>query len=330
MSIAPRLDAPAPCPSHRFVRFTHGASSTARVGVLLAEDKHSKASPSSGHHQTVYAAKFRDKRRDGAQAVVSRTMRELLTMFYALDAYEMTLDAGDGWTLGNVTLLACADDDAKVCCVGKNYVEHVGEVDTQMPGISKTAIPELPIIFPKASTSLCGSGTSVELREREDVDYEGELTAIIKRECKDISDDASDVDVISTYVAGWTIANDVTARVLQKSHQQWYLGKSCDGFCPLGPWIVAGHDALPSAASLVTKVNGEIRQNSTVDKMIFSTAELIRCVSKYQTLRAGDAILTGTPSGVGAGFNPKRFLRPGDVVEIEIEGIGALVNDFVA
>ena len=81
MSIAPRLDAPAPCPSHRFVRFTHGASSTARVGVLLAEDKHSKASPSSGHHQTVYAAKFRDKRRDGAQAVVSRTMRELLTMF---------------------------------------------------------------------------------------------------------------------------------------------------------------------------------------------------------------------------------------------------------
>ena len=93
---------------------------------------------------------------------------------------------------------------------------------------------------------------------------------------------------------------------------------------------MAGHDALPSAASLVTKVNGEIRQNSTVDKMIFSTAKLIRCVSKYQTLRAGDAILTGTPSGVGAGFNPKRFLRPGDVVEIEIEGIGALVNDFVA
>jgi 2-keto-4-pentenoate hydratase/2-oxohepta-3-ene-1,7-dioic acid hydratase in catechol pathway len=330
MSNAPRLDPPTPCPSHRFVRFTHGASTTARVGVLLAEVDRAQASTDRERHQTVYAATFREKHRDGARARVSRTMRELLTMYAARDAFEMTLDADDGWTLGNVTLLACADDDAKLCCVGKNYVEHVGEVDTQMPGISKTAIPELPIIFPKATTSLCGSGTSVELRGREDVDYEGELTAIIKRECKDIPDDASDADIVRAYVGGWTIANDVTARVLQKSHQQWYLGKSCDGFCPLGPWIVAGHDALPSAASLVTRVNGEIRQNSTVDKMIFSTAALIRCVSKYQTLRAGDAILTGTPSGVGAGFDPKRFLRPGDVVEIEIEGIGALVNDFIA
>ena len=263
---------------------------------------------------------------------------------YTDDAWTMTRERS-GALLRNAALLSPVDADAKIACVGKNYLEHVGEVDSTMPGISREAVPELPIVFPKASTSAVGYGDAVDVAGRTDVDYEGELCVVIGRETKNIPEDMSEEDIIATYVGGWTIANDVTARVLQKSHQQWFLGKSCDTFCPLGPWIVgaakrptSGDDDddddeggfVLGSQRLTTKVNGEIRQDSTIDKMIFSVARLVAVTSRHQTLRPGDVFLTGTPRGVGAGCKPvPKFLRDGDVVEIEIEGIGALVNPIV-
>lgn len=331
------------CPKHRFIRYklAGGTEQAPRVGLLLADDDDS---------DEIYSPSFTrrtppmddDSHADDATTLttIPTTMSRCMELYTDDDNWTMTR-ATTGARLRNATLLSPVDADAKIACVGKNYLEHVGEVDSTMPGISREAVPELPIVFPKASTSAVGYGENVDVAGRKDVDYEGELCVVIGRETKNIPEEMSEDDIIATYVGGWTIANDVTARVLQKSHQQWFLGKSCDTFCPLGPWIVgaAKHSEtsdddnggfILGSQRLTTKVNGEIRQDSTIDKMIFSVARLVAITSRHQTLRPGDVFLTGTPSGVGAGCKPvPKFLRDGDVVEIEIEGIGALVNPIV-
>lgn len=345
ISIAPPSRPRPTCPKHRFIRYKlpNGATEPARVGLLLAED--------DSDDDEIYSPSFTrrtpmddDGRADDATSVtmIPTTMSRCMELYTDDDNWTMTTTrATTGARLRNVALLSPVDADAKIACVGKNYLEHVGEVDSTMPGISREAVPELPIVFPKASTSAVGYGEAVDVAGRADVDYEGELCVVIGRETKNIPESMSEEDIIATCVGGWTIANDVTARVLQKSHQQWFLGKSCDTFCPLGPWIVGAakqsetndDDAggfILGSQRLTTKVNGEIRQDSTIDKMIFSVARLVAVASRHQTLRPGDVFLTGTPSGVGAGCKPvPKFLRDGDVVEIEIEGIGALVNPIV-
>tara|TARA_B100000609_G_C17061664_1_gene354397 strand:- start:6 stop:662 length:657 start_codon:yes stop_codon:yes gene_type:complete len=213
-------------------------------------------------------------------------------------------------------------------CVGKNYLEHVGEVDSTMPGISKAKVPEWPIIFTKAPSAVAGPGEAVGFPEglSEQVDYEGEVAVIIGRGGRSIPRERA-----MDHVWGYSVMNDVTARDVQKRHQQWFLGKSIDGFAPLGPVLVPKERA-PGKLHLTTHVNGELRQEcrDCLNTLIFDVPCLIEIISRSLTLEPGDVIATGTPKGVGAGFSPPRFLRVGDTVSVTVDGIGTLENTFVA
>jgi 2-keto-4-pentenoate hydratase/2-oxohepta-3-ene-1,7-dioic acid hydratase in catechol pathway len=213
----------------------------------------------------------------------------------------------------------------QVICVGKNYAEHVKEVDSALPGISQLDAPEHPIIFTKAASAVVGHGDTIPYPHglSEQLDYEGELAVVIGKGGKAIT--AEDAHA---HVFGYTVLNDVTARDVQKRHQQWFLGKSMQGFCPMGPWLVPAADVphLASSLQLRTWVNGELRQDASTHDMIFDVPTLIAVVSAAVCLAPGDVIATGTPAGVGAGFTPPRFLRPGDVVRVAIAGIGELEN----
>mmetsp|Transcript_2447 Transcript_2447/g.2841 ORF Transcript_2447/g.2841 Transcript_2447/m.2841 type:complete len:304 (+) Transcript_2447:118-1029(+) len=216
-----------------------------------------------------------------------------------------------------------------VFAIGKNYLEHVNEVDSSnlMKNISKPTAPENPIVFTKLPTSVIGPDEFIEYPTgiSTELDYEGELGVVIGKEGKSIKEnDALD------YIFGFTIVNDVTARDLQRKHQQWLLGKSLDTFCPIGPHIVPKESVLDLNGELqlglTTHVNGELRQSGNTKDLLFSVPRLIATISEGIKLHPGDVIATGTPKGVGAGFSPPKFLVPGDKVEIEIERIGKLTN----
>lgn len=205
-----------------------------------------------------------------------------------------------------------------VICIGKNYSDHAKEMGA--------AAPENLVVFSKSPTAIAPDETtlSVHADKTSALDYEGELAVVIGKRGRDIPK-----ALAFDYIFGYTIANDITARDLQDKHVQFFLGKSLDGSCPMGPYVVS-KDELPDpqALTIVTKVNGEIRQNGSTKDMIFPVADLIATVSKYVTLEPGDVILTGTPAGVGKGFNPPKYIQAGDEVKISIEGIGTLANRF--
>ena len=209
-----------------------------------------------------------------------------------------------------------------IFCVGKNYSEHIRELDPDER--KKVNDAGYPAFFTKATNTVTGPYDSIPLHENltAEVDYEAELGVIIGKRCSDIkAENAYD------YVFGYTIINDVTARDLQKKHLQWFKGKSLDGFCPMGPWIVTKDEIEdPMNLNITCRVNGELRQNSNTCNMIESISSLISNLSKGLTLEPGDILATGTPSGVGMGFNPPKFLKKGDVVRIEIEKIGYIEN----
>ncbi|MGF1546845.1 MAG: fumarylacetoacetate hydrolase family protein [Thiotrichales bacterium] len=210
-----------------------------------------------------------------------------------------------------------------IFCVGKNYRDHVKEVQATLtaPG---DGIPQAPIIFTKATTAVIGPGVAIPsgLDPTASVDYEGELAVIIGPGGRGIAREAA-----MEHVYGYTLLNDVTSRRLQRHHQQWFVGKSLDGFCPMGPAILTT-DAVPEvgALRLETRVNGELRQDGRVAELIFDIPTLIETLSRGMTLEPGDVIATGTPAGVGMGFDPPRFLRPGDWVSIHVAEIGTLEN----
>lgn len=205
-----------------------------------------------------------------------------------------------------------------IFCVGKNYREHAIEMG------SEADIPEDLIVFTKAPTTVIGQLDEIPNHKTvtESLDYEGELAIVIGKSGRDIRSEAA-----IEYIYGYTIVNDVTARDLQSRHKQFFLGKSLDGTCPIGPWIVH-KSAIPNPENLTieTKVNGEVRQQCNTNQFIFSIGEIIETLSRGMTLEVGDIIATGTPAGVGKGFNPPRFLKPGDRIEINIQGIGTLTN----
>ena len=207
-----------------------------------------------------------------------------------------------------------------VLCVGKNYADHAAEMGAEAP-------PEKLMIFTKAPTAIAADGQELPIHAdvTENLDYEGELAVIISKGGRNIPK-----QLAFDHVFGYTIANDVTARDVQTAHVQFFLGKSLDGSCPMGPYVVT-KDEIPNAhnLSIVTKVNDEVRQNGNTASMIFKIDELIAEISRYVTLEPGDVILTGTPAGVGKGMTPPTFLKKGDTVKISIEGIGTLVNKFV-
>lgn len=213
-----------------------------------------------------------------------------------------------------------------VFCAGKNYLDHVREVAKSGLGSGPTSgseAPTAPIIFTKVPESVIATGELI-LRHAvltDQLDYEAELAVIIGHGGRNISrEDAMD------HVWGYTIINDVSARDLQKRHQQWHLAKSLDTFCPMGPWMVSKDELNATDAIIKCWVNSELRQDASTSQFIFDIPELIATISAGITLYPGDIIATGTPSGVGMGFKPPKFLQSGDVVRIEIAGIGYLEN----
>ncbi|HEV8534571.1 MAG TPA: fumarylacetoacetate hydrolase family protein [Candidatus Limnocylindria bacterium] len=230
--------------------------------------------------------------------------------------------AARGFGLGDVQLLAPLEPRQDLIALGLNYVQHADETT----GATKQAAPpKQPIVFGKAATSVIGPDAEIRFDRSvtSQVDWEVELAVVIGRRGRDVRLDAA-ID----HVFGYTVANDVSARDLQfLDGGQWYRGKSLDTFCPLGPWI-ATRDELGDATGLrlTTRVNGVTKQDATTDELIFGIAETIASVSAGRTLYPGDVILTGTPGGVGFTRKAPEFLRDGDVVEVEIERIGALRN----
>ena len=212
-----------------------------------------------------------------------------------------------------------------VFCVGKNYHEHAKEfADSGFDATAKEVVPDAPVVFSKPPTSVIGPGDPIpsHLDPTNSVDYEGELAVVIGRGGRGIRK----ADALG-HVFGYTIVNDVTARTLQHKHRQWILGKGIDGFCPMGPAILTADEVPdPGALRLTTHVNGEKRQDAPVSDLIFDIPTLIETISAGITLQPGDLIATGTPAGVGIGFQPPKFLKSGDVVRVEIAGIGVLEN----
>ncbi|MEN6567421.1 MAG: fumarylacetoacetate hydrolase family protein [Veillonellales bacterium] len=211
-----------------------------------------------------------------------------------------------------------------IFCIGKNYVEHALEFEKTKD--VNLAVPKVPMIFSKPPTCVVGSGAIVKNHKQitSQLDYEAELAVIIGRKTfRAAKAEAYDA------VFGYTIMNDVSARDLQKAHSQWIMGKGPDTFAPLGPCIVHKSD-IPNPHDLAIKsfINGEIRQNANTKNMVFDIPTLIATISSVITLEPGDIIATGTPAGVGAGFNPPKFLQPGDEMRLEIEKIGVLVNQI--
>ncbi|MCW8087628.1 fumarylacetoacetate hydrolase family protein [Sabulicella glaciei] len=212
-----------------------------------------------------------------------------------------------------------------IFCVGKNYHEHAKEfAGSGFDGGAKDVVPPFPVVFSKPHTSVIAHGEPIlsALDPTGGLDYEGELAVVIGVGGRGIRK----ADALS-HVFGYTIVNDVTARHLQKRHSQWILGKGLDSFCPMGPAILTA-DAVPDPAelTLTTWVNGQRRQHAPVRDLIFDIPTLIEAISAGITLEPGDVIATGTPAGVGIGFDPPVFLQPGDVVRIEVPGIGVLEN----
>lgn len=232
--------------------------------------------------------------------------------------------SGNGIPLSNVTILAPIPRPRQdVICLGINYRAHAEEAARYDSGAFAKEKP-VPIYFSKRVTEAVGPEGFIEshpgLVER--LDYEAELAVILKKTARSVS--AADVP---DYIFGYTILNDVSARALQTSHKQWYFGKSLDGFTPMGPRIVTADEiSFPPELPIFSRVNGEMRQNSSTGLLITGIAEIIEELSSGMTLLPGTIIATGTPSGVGMGFDPPRFLKPGDVVECGIGGIGILRN----
>lgn len=207
----------------------------------------------------------------------------------------------------------------KIVCIGLNYADHVAETN------SKT--PTEPLVFMKATTSLCGPFDDVLILPGSvKTDYESELGIVIGTLCRRVSEADT-----GKYIAGYCTVNDVSERHWQAERGgQFMKGKSADTFCPVGPWLVTADEVpTPGKLGVWSWVNGEQRQNGTTSNLVFGVAAIVSHLSQFLTLEPGDIISTGTPAGVGLGFKPPKFLKPGDVMEIEVEGLGRQRNKLV-
>jgi len=243
-----------------------------------------------------------DRIATGAVQPGSETIQVIAGTFF-----EDPLPTGDEVAIDDVMLLAPVLP-SKLVCVGKNYAAHAAEFGMD--------VPEEPLLFLKPSTAVIGPGDAIRLLPiSRRVDYEGELAVVMGRLARNVrAEDAS------RFILGYTCANDVTLRDLQKTDDQWARAKGFDGSAPLGPWIETSVD--PTDAVLETRLNGEVVQHASTSDMVFGVAELIEYVTSFMTLLPGDALLTGTPEGVGR-------LEGGDVVEVEVEGVGTLRNEVL-
>ena len=232
--------------------------------------------------------------------------------------------AGEWLPLSMVTLLAPIPHPRQdIICLGINYRDHAEEA-ARFSGDAFRKERPIPIYFSKRVAEAVPPNGWINSHPGlvEQLDYEAELAVVIGRTAKDVP-----ANQAGEYIFGYTILNDVSARVLQTAHKQWYFGKGLDGFTPMGPWITTADEvAFPPALAISSKVNGELRQHSNTSLLMTGIAEIIEELSSGITLLPGTIIATGTPAGVGMGFDPPKFLKSGDVVECTIEGIGTLCN----
>ncbi|WP_370458056.1 fumarylacetoacetate hydrolase family protein [Thalassobacillus sp. CUG 92003] len=215
----------------------------------------------------------------------------------------------------DIKLEAPVGKPGKIICVGHNYKEHILEM--------KRELPETPVVFAKFNNTISGPEEPIHLKDvSKQFDFEAEFAFVIGKEAQNVKkEDALD------YVAGYTIANDVSARDLQKRTLQWLQGKSIDGTLPLGPWLVTKEDVSdPHSLNIELKLNGETKQKSNTGNLVFNVNFLVQFLSELITLEPGDVILTGTPGGVGAAREPQEYLGEGDTVTISIDEIGVLEN----
>lgn len=266
---------------------------------------------------------------DLTEAGIASEMLDLIRGFGALrQKVETLLKAENVLPVDQVEILAPIPlPQRNIFCVGKNYYEHAAEFGSSgfdSGSVGGSEIPEYPIIFTKPPSSVIGPGVAIQsaLDPYDSADYEAELAVVIGRAGR-----VSDSDDPMSFVFGYTILNDVTSRELQKRHKQWVLGKGIDTFAPMGPAIVTA-DAIPDVTKLTIElwVNGERRQSASIGDLIFDVPSLIRAIGRSITLQPGDIIATGTPAGVGIGFKPPKYLKPGDKVRIEVSLLGVLEN----
>ncbi len=214
-----------------------------------------------------------------------------------------------------------------IFCVGRNYRAHAAELAGSVFSKQATEGMEWPIVFTKLPECVVGPQDEVHLPGKavsDQIDYESELAVVIGRGGKNIP-----ASQAMQHVFGYTVVNDVTARDVQIRHQQWDLGKSFDGFCPMGPWIATADELKHNYIRVRGWVNDELRQDGNTQDLIFDIPTLIETCSRGITLLPGDVIATGTPAGVGMGMKPPKYLRSGDVVRVEVDGLGYIENRFV-
>lgn len=221
-----------------------------------------------------------------------------------------------GVPLADVELLSPLAAPQKIVCIGLNYADHIRETGLRTP--------KVPLAFVKTAHCLTGPTAPVRVPRgtTEQLDWEAELAVVIGRTARNVT-----AEEAASHVFGYTVANDVSARDAQFSDVQWFRGKNFDDFCPLGPFLVTADEiADPQDLAISARVNGVTVQDSSTKEMIFGVAETIAYLSRYMTLYPGDVIATGTPHGVGMGREPKLWLRDGDLVEVEVAGVGLLSN----
>ncbi len=275
---------------------------------------------------------------EGRQRVGRVSAKGLHVDLFDLDGARGALGVIEGWVadgvlppstrrvaLADVTLLAPLPVPRRnLFCVGRNYHAHASELRGSVFKDNAAIVDSWPIVFTKVPDCVVGPAAAVvlPLSVSTQIDYEAELAVVIGKGGRNIARNNA-----MAHVFGYTIVNDVTARSLQHKHRQWVLGKGIDSFCPMGPAILTADEVPdPTKLRLTTHVNGEKRQDVLVAALIFDIPTLIECISTYITLEPGDVIATGTPVGVGIGFKPPVFLKKGDVVRVEVAGIGVLEN----
>lgn len=278
-------------------------------GIVSIEDALKVTPPAEGHRVPASIMEAIEQGTAGIEALENYLEKLSLTGTedYVLDEKSLTFGP-------------CVTEPNKIICVGLNYKKHADETNAPYP--------EVPILFNKFNNTLTGHYSEIAVpKVTEKLDYEAELVIVIGEKTKDVSTEEA-----LSYVFGYCAVNDLSARDLQMRTHQWLLGKTCDDFSPLGPYLVtSGEVGNPNDLAIKAFVNGEMRQNSTTGDMIFSCSEIVSYISKHMTLVPGDIILTGTPEGVVLGLPPEKqhYLKPGDEVTIEIEKLGRLTNVFV-
>lgn len=256
---------------------------------------------------------------DMNELISSLTLPELLSTVSPVNASD-----GEAISIDSIRLMAPIPHPSQdILCLGINYAAHAEE-SARFHRDAFIVNQEKAVYFSKRVHTASGCGDPIPLHKNltDSVDYEAELAVVLGKDAKNVS--ASDAP---DYIFGYTVINDVSARNLQTEHKQWYFGKSLDGFTPMGPCIVTADEiSFPPVLDICSRINGELRQNSSTGLLIHSIDAIIEELSAGMTLKTGTIIATGTPAGAGMGFTPPRFLKKGDIVECEVENIGILRN----